>query len=363
MISSLQLNNFKCFKSAEFRLSPLTVFCGANSAGKSTAIQTLLLLKQSHKNGSLSRQKLSLVGEYFSFGHVTDVVSHYAETEEIKIVLDTHEFVSNLHHDRSDDYSLELESPNSSDHDFFTADFHYLSAYRLCPQNSYDVNCDTSKIDVGIYGQFAIGELLRLRQQPAPNQRLAKKICPHLSESADGKQVKLEIAFREAMKKITPGFEINLNDHKNLDKVSNTFPTGGKTINEVRPVNTGFGISYVLPIVVAMLCTPEGGYLVIENPEVHLHPAAQSMLAELLTMASTCGIQVIIETHSDHIVNGIRAHVKENGIANDFVTVNSVRADKHERIVTKIFVHNDGGLSDMDVGFFDQAEKDLIRLF
>jgi len=103
--------------------------------------------------------------------------------------------------------------------------------------------------------------------------------------------------------------------------------------------------------------------LLVENPEVHLHPAAQSMLAELLTMASTCGIQVILETHSDHIINGIRAHVKENNIDYGFVTINSVKSNNGERLITKILIDSDGGLTDMDTGFFDQAEKDLLRLF
>lgn len=363
MIKSLHIENFKCFKSAQFQFSPLTVFCGANSAGKSTALQALLLLKQSQNNGSLSKGSLSLAGEYFSFGHVADVFSHDALSDSIQIALDDDIFSSSFKNQSPDDYFLTLNATSSLSHSLFTSSFHYLSAYRLCPQNSYDTNCNPSVIDIGIYGQYAISELIRYKDSPAPNQELAKKICAHLITKDGDRQVKLEIAFREAMKKITHGFEINLTDHKNLDKVSNTFPAGGKSINEVRPVNTGFGISYVLPIVLAMLCTTEGGHLLIENPEVHLHPAAQSMLAELLTMASTCGIQIILETHSDHIINGIRAHVKENGIEHGFVTINSVSSTNGERKVTKILIDGDGGLTDMDTGFFDQAEKDLLRLF
>lgn len=362
-IKSLKIENFKCFVSAEFEFSPLTVFCGSNSAGKSTALQALLLIKQSHNNGSLHKGNLSLAGEYFSFGHVKDIFSHDALGDSIAITLDKEIFSSNVKALNADDYYLTLQSSPEFKHNFYTSSFHYLSAYRLCPQNSYDTNFNTSVIDIGIYGQYAISELVRYKDLPSPNQKLAKKICAHLLTQDDNRQVKLEIAFREAMKKITPGFEINLTDHKNLDRVSNTFPTGGKSINEVRPVNTGFGISYVIPIVLAMLCTFEGGYLLVENPEVHLHPAAQSMLAELLTMASTCGIQVILETHSDHIINGIRAHVKENNINSGFVTINSVKSNNGARLITKILIENDGGLSDMDTGFFDQAEIDLLRLF
>ncbi|WP_367599197.1 DUF3696 domain-containing protein [Pseudomonas fulva] len=361
MIKKLKLKNFKCFKEAAFNFTPLTVFCGANSAGKSTALQALLLLKQSSKNGSIANGMLSLAGEYFSFGHVTDVMCHSAEGGELSISIDSTNFNSEIKLNNPDDYQLKIPQACDYTHEYFTTDFHYLSAYRLCPQNSYDVNCDPSKIDIGIYGQYAISELNRHKDRPAANQILAKKVCPHLIE--DGRQIKLGIAFQAAMRIVTPGFEINLTDHKNLDKVSNTFPIGGKSVNEIRPVNTGFGISYVLPIVLALLCTHEGGHLLIENPEVHLHPAAQSKLAELLTMASTCGIQVIVETHSDHIINGMRAHVKENAIQNGHVTIHSVRAVDGERNITEILIDDDGGLSDMDVGFFDQAEIDLMRLF
>lgn len=362
MISNLRIKNIKCFEEVEFGLSQITVFCGANSAGKSTAIQSLLLLKQSANNNSLSQNQLSLVGEFFSFGHVNDVVSHSPLGESLNIGIDNLNFESDLKINPADDYNLTLEKPVSLDHDFFRNDFHYLSAYRLCPQNSYDVNYDNTKINLGIFGQYAIAELIKHGDKPAPNQKLAKIICEHLLAEGDDRPILLNIALKEAMKKISPTFDIALADHSNLDKVSNSFPVHG-TSNGVRPVNTGFGISNVLPIVLAMLCTKEGGFLLVENPEVHLHPAAQSTLAGLLTTAARCGIQVILETHSDHIVNGIRVYVKENLIESGFATINSVRAIENKRKVTKILVDSEGGLSDMDDGFFDQAEKDLLRLF
>lgn len=362
MIKALRVKNVKCFKSASFNFSGITVFCGSNSAGKSTALQTLLLLKQSANNSSLLRNALSLAGEYFSFGHVNDLVSHNVDGDVLSIGIDNLEFNCDLKKSAPENYHLELEDPVSIDHSLFSSEFHYLSAYRLCPQNSYDINCDTSKINIGIFGQYAVAELVKHGEEPAANQKLAKIICSHLLIEGDESPVNLDIAFKEAMKKITPNFDINVSDHSSLDKVSNSFPAHG-TNNRIRPVNTGFGISYVLPIVLAALCTREGGYLLVENPEVHLHPAAQSMLAGLLTMAATCGIQVIMETHSDHIINGIRVYVKENNIETGFVTINSVREIDGERVVTEIIVDSDGGLSNMDEGFFDQAEKDLLRLF
>ncbi|OPG73650.1 hypothetical protein B1219_00830 [Pseudomonas ogarae] len=361
MISKLELKNIKCFNSAVFNLSNLTVFCGANSAGKSTAIQSLLLLRQNYNCGKLNTGKLSLVGEYFSVGHTRDLISHSPVGESLSISIDDVNFVSDLKKAQPYDYHISFDSPPHLDHDLFSADFNYLSAYRLSPQNSYDTNFESDKLDLGIYGQYAIAALVRYGDMPAPNQKLAKHICPGVDE-VDDRAISLARAFKEAMKLISADFDIVTSSHLTLDKVSNTF-SAGATAYQVRPVNTGFGISNVAPIVLAALCTREGGYLIVENPEVHLHPAAQSSLAALLSLTATCHVQVILETHSDHIVNGIRVFAKENSLENGFVTVNSVRASKSGRVVTEITIDSDGGLSDMDEGFFDQAEKDLLRLF
>lgn len=361
MLHKLCIKNVKCFSDATFNFSPITVFCGANSAGKSTALQCLLLLRQSFNSSMLSRNALGLVGEYFSVGHAKDLINQAPQGEALLIGLDDLEFSCDLKSINLDAYHIELNDIPSFAHSLFSSDFNYLSAYRLSPQNSYDVNCDTNKFDVGIYGQFAVAELVRYGGHPARNQKLARMVCSNLGLD-ESREVSLEIAFKEAMKMISPDFDIVLGSYSDLDKVSNAFSSQG-TSDAVRPVNTGFGISYVLPIIIAALSTSESGYLLVENPEVHLHPSAQSILAGFLTLASSCGIQVVLETHSDHIVNGIRVFVKENKIADGFVTINSVRSTKQGRVVTEILVDQDGGLSDMDDGFFDQAEKDLLRLF
>lgn len=70
--------------------------------------------------------------------------------------------------------------------------------------------------------------------------------------------------------------------------------------------NVGFGISYVLPIVLALVKAKKGELIILENPEAHLHPRGQRKMGELIARAAQGGVQVIVETHSDHILNGIR---------------------------------------------------------
>ena len=75
--------------------------------------------------------------------------------------------------------------------------------------------------------------------------------------------------------------------------------------------NVGFGITYALPILVSGLTVSEGGLLIVENPEAHLHAKAQSNMGYFLARMAAAGVRVIIETHSEHIVNGIRRMIVE----------------------------------------------------
>ena len=76
-----------------------------------------------------------------------------------------------------------------------------------------------------------------------------------------------------------------------------------------RATNVGFGLSYTLPVIVALLA-PAGALCLIENPESHLHPKGQTKLAELAVRASRAGVQVFVETHSDHFMDGVRIAVR-----------------------------------------------------
>ena len=73
----------------------------------------------------------------------------------------------------------------------------------------------------------------------------------------------------------------------------------------------GFGVTYSLPIILSGLIAKEKGLLIVENPEAHLHPAGQSRMGVFLAWLAGKGVQVLVETHSDHIINGIRRAIAE----------------------------------------------------
>ena len=126
-------------------------------------------------------------------------------------------------------------------------------------------------------------------------------------------------------------------------------------------INVGYGVSYVLPIVIAVLSSSPGSLILIENPEAHIHPRAQAELMKLLMKAAKAGIQIIIETHSDHIVNGALV-----AIVNDPEYLQLVKAyyfERDERLhiskPCKLEILADGRISNPPVGFFDQIDIDM----
>ncbi|WP_218020750.1 AAA family ATPase [Nocardia grenadensis] len=128
---------------------------------------------------------------------------------------------------------------------------------------------------------------------------------------------------------------------------------------EIRPINTGFGVSYALPVIVAGLLTQPGDMLLLENPEAHPHPAGQSRLGQFLSRVAGSGVQVVIETHSDHVLNGARLAVAEaESLQAGDMVVHYFDRDG----VAPIQINDKGELDHWPSGFFDQIESDLGRL-
>ncbi|MEL7614912.1 DUF3696 domain-containing protein [Vreelandella titanicae] len=362
MINKLYLKNFKCFSDQLFSFSSLTIFCGSNSAGKSTAIQSILSVKQNLKN--INNNTFFLDGELFSFGKFKDLLSHNPIDEEIKIELNDFEIKLIAEDLDSKECSLEPANiKNISDlTSLFSGDFVYLCAERFGPRSSFEFGPKKERLDIGIYGQFALSCYYDHRDQPVSNQNFAKRICSHLIDSSSDKEevIFTDALVREAMQRVCPGFAMRVVEADDIDRVYNMYTSGSESI---RPINVGFGVSYVLPIIISASLIKPGGTLIVENPEVHLHPRAQSELIKILCELSKSDVQVIVETHSDHIVNGVRVYSKDNDFSEKDNIIHSVTERSGIRTVKEIHIDSDGNFTALDDGFFDQINKDLMRLF
>ena len=131
---------------------------------------------------------------------------------------------------------------------------------------------------------------------------------------------------------------------------------------EYRPTNVGFGLSYILPVVAALLAAPKDALVIIENPEAHLHPRGQTRMGELCARAAAAGVQVIVETHSDHVLDGARLMVKDRVLDRGAAHFHYLHHSEGSVVRRSPVIDDEGRLSEWPEGFFDQHRMNAAGL-
>jgi len=164
------------------------------------------------------------------------------------------------------------------------------------------------------------------------------------SVSVQGKNSKGDIMTQKKSSVLSVGFNMK---------------NAGKRL--ISAYNVGFGYSYILPIVVSALIAKEGNILIVENPEAHLHPEAQVRLTYMLSKLASRGVQVFIETHSEHVVNGLRlaALKPEYSITNDDIKVYFFDEDYS---IKSLDIEKNGRIKNWPARFFDQYQNELAEI-
>lgn len=128
----------------------------------------------------------------------------------------------------------------------------------------------------------------------------------------------------------------------------------------VRHKNIGTGVTYIAEVIISAFSCKAGDILIIENPEIHLHPSAQSKFVDFLTFIASCGVQIIVETHSDHIYNGIRKDIHQDLIDAEDVRIYFFKQNENGCSEPILIPINETGKATVNAnGLFDQIKKDL----
>lgn len=362
MITSLEIRGFKRFEAEAFELRPLTVLTGVNGGGKSTFIQSLLLARLAHAaGGPPAGGTVRLNGPLgLALGEARDVLNWTADAREITVRLGGSGGESWVYGfglpDAEQALHLEVRRlPVAIVPGIGASDpgFTYLCAERLGPRDTLSVSAEEpDRIGVGVRGEFT-AQVLALRDTRAVSTRKTVRRALHHAEAA-GPQLRVQ-AEAWASEIIRP---LRITARVAVGIMAGTIRFGESTLSgeEIRPANTGFGVSYALPVIVAGLLTEPGDLLIVENPEAHLHPAGQSRLGRFLARVAGSGVQVVVETHSDHVLNGARLAVAQDRAlpARDMIA----HYFDHDR-TTPVDINDRGELSHWPAGFFDQIETDL----
>ncbi|HPM11914.1 MAG TPA: DUF3696 domain-containing protein [Bacteroidales bacterium] len=386
MINSFEIKNFKSIKTKYFPLRNLNVLLGLNGQGKSSFIQSLLLLRQSNIEQGGFKGWLRLRGQYVNLGESKDVFYQFAKKENLEFKLkfiDSKEISFTYNYEIGNDFIRPNDNISNVEYEqiiketepisgIFSLNFQYLNALRINPASSYPKSHN---------------EVIRNRSLGSNGQYTAHFIESYYDEEVvfenllhQDSFVKDELLNKTLVNKtlinqinlwlgeISPGINVRTTSI-NQDEVLLEYVYNQKTYvntNRYKPENVGFGITYSLPVVTALLSAKPGSLIIIENPESHIHPKGQAKLGELISLVAQNDVQIIIETHSDHILNGIRVGVKERKINKDKVILFYFEKEytdiEQYSNITNIEVDSKGELSEYPKNLLDEWSNQLLKL-
>ena len=379
MLTRIDLRHFKCFEALRLPLRPLTLLSGANASGKSSVMQALVLLHQTMREHEWS-SRLLLNGATVRLGAVADVVDQVHGRRDCGIALlddDAAWFRWDFEGER-DEMSMAVRRacgesdagdgwdvdgtqplhyllPMSSSALSLTGRLRgltYLTAERLGPRELYVFDDPQLTPVVGPRGEYAVSVLHSGRDVRVLGKLVIANVPPTRFRQVEARMARFFPGCVLAVERVPRANAATLGIRISADTDFH------------RPVHSGFGLTQVLPVVVAALSANTNDLVLIENPEVHLHPAGQAAMGEFLSEVASAGVQVVLETHSDHVLNGIRRAVKSRRLASDDVALHFFRprlgdpAQGGAQVQSPV-VDADGNVDNWPEGFFDQFDRDM----
>ena len=370
MLRNIKLSNFKCFESLDLPCAPLMLLCGLNGMGKSSVIQALLMLRQSIDAARyVLPDELILGGPLTDLGTGADILFEDAQRNIIGI---------QLHHDKiPTPYGLNFEYISYADrlltvtdselHDNGPAkgwedappiggDLFYVHAERIGPRKHYPLSETAARRgDMGSRSELALSYW---------NSRQDILLPEDDPRRAGLKARTLSAILEHWLGAVSPGAHLLLDAIPDADALLARFSFDRPMDVGTRPyraTNVGFGLSYILPVLIALLAPP-GTLCLIENPEAHIHPQGQTKIAELAVRASMAGVQIIAETHSDHFMDGVRIAVRDGLIPPEQTAFHYFERVDGKTVLSSPQIDADGRLSSWPAGFFDQHDENMARL-
>lgn len=399
MLSKIQFHNYKCLDNQAFSFKGVNLFCGYNGRGKSSVIQAILMLAQSIEGSTNSLEKLHLNGPLVSLGDMDELFSNIQDSSNWKLDFNIGIISGSDCHDLTFGYALEDDFKVGvmckciiDGEDFFDVvggnmkpethtgtrslnkllpsyinqclsqhNIHYVAANRRGPVKFEEIKERPDHFSVGTDGCTTINTMALYREM------VDGRMC--VDEKRD-KTLCLEEAVASWLNYIMSGGSVvvkgkntkgNITTQEKSSVLSARFNMKNSGSRFINAYNVGFGYSYILPIITSALIAKEGNILIVENPEAHLHPEAQVRLSYMLAKLASRGVQVFIETHSEHVVNGFRlaALKSEYALNNDDIKIYFFDDDYS---IKSLDIEKDGRINDWPTRFFDQYQRELAEI-
>lgn len=353
MINSLEIYDYKCLHEAEMSLGKVNLITGKNSSGKSSVIQALKLFADNVGNTSADGAKTQAGGldlmPFYETGNMYTNASEYV----IKVV--SGEATTRMTFTPNDGsrtntlVAIEEHNHDARNKQDLPAIYH-LPANRMSNRDSYPMNF-TPKMPLGRQGEFIIDYFYNNRISPLDAKLMAAGTMDNSLETQVNHWLNMLTGYTMGVERRGDQYDVYFKDFIG---------------NRIRSSQVGTGVGYIAAMLVVCLGAPLGSFIAIENPEIHLHPKAQSDLTDFFATIGAAGNQLLVETHSDHIINGMLVRVKEaETIGSEDLKIYFFDEDaEFENCMSPklLAVSEKGKISKAPKGFFDQIQIDLRKL-
>ena len=403
MITELKAQNFKSWQdTGALQFAPLTGLFGANSSGKTSILQVLLMLKQTVEQPSDWNEPLYFGDEeaLVNLGSFDDIIHRPANDSSLKIsvswksstVADINKYIrsynlnlealspSQRYQDRSEEISFSTNIVRSAMNNFYyETDLYRLNVeqpelfrcYGLCGGQTQTVEI-SSRFEEEFENLFSrILYLGPLREHPRPRYTWAgdhPKGIGQEGEKAISALLSGRIRHLSIDEQILNWLQrLELIDTYDLHPLSDTgrdyefLVKKYKDGPEVRLTDVGFGVSQILPVLILCYYAPEGSILILEQPEAHLHPKVQSELADvLIDVVKNRNVQIILESHSAHLLHRLQRRIAEEDISADQTAFYFCQINDGTSEIERLKVDEYGNIRNWPQNFFGDDMGDLV---
>ena len=420
MISQLHLQNFKSWRdTGPMRFAPLTGFFGTNSSGKTSILQFLVMMKQTAESNDQARVlHTGDKNSYIDLGTFYDLIHNHQVPGQLEFVIDwelnlpTRKVVFEAINDLNQPLKLEIiiqklrfeatiqgdENKVQVEHFVYHFEEYSLGMRRKSDEEGYDLvieNIPPSTIvphstpltnpiksydfpsPIGDRFFFLGGAFERLMKDISylgPLREYPSRIYPWSGERpqdvgtrgewaipallASPPEVKQQVARWLKTLGLIHSFDLrpiaeNRREYETVVKLS---PQSA----EVPITDVGFGISQILPVLVLCYYVPEKSIIILEQPEIHLHPAVQANLADVFVeVIKTRGVQIILESHSEHLLRRLQRRIAEEQLQPEETALYFTSINEGVSNLAELDIDTFGNIRNWPENFFGDELGDL----